>query len=229
MWRFIKKRIIPFLIGICALGAFGIFLARLYTNRYAYAQNDNRLVFDAQNVPTRPVAIVFGAGLRWDGSPTAILRDRIASAAALYKMGKVSKLLMSGDNRTITYNEPESMRQYAVKLGIPKGDIVLDYAGLRTYDTCYRARHIFGIDSATLITQDFHMPRSIYTCNALGIDAVGVPANQQRYRRASLFFWNLREAFATLIALWEVNVQPSTPILGKQEPIFTHHGITERL
>ncbi len=229
MWMFIQKKFVPFLIGICALGAFGILFSRLYTIRYAYAKGDGQLIYDALNVPIRPVAIVFGAGLRWDGTPTAILRDRIVSAVALYKMGKVSKLLMSGDNRTTSYNEPEAMRQYALELGVPDTDIILDYAGLRTYDTCYRARHIFGIDKATLVTQDFHMPRSLYTCNALGIDAIGVAANNQRYRRSSLVFWDLREAFASLVALWEVNVFPPTPILGRPEPIFTKFDQTETL
>lgn len=229
MLKFIRKKVIPFLIGICALGALSIIISRIYTICTLYEKNGRPLIYTAQEVPSRPVAIVFGAGLRWDGSPTAILRDRVASAAALYKMGKVSKLLMSGDNRAAAYNEPESMRQYALKLGIPEQDIVLDYAGLRTYDTCYRARHIFGIEEATLVTQDFHMPRSIYTCKAIGIDAVGVPASHQRYRRSSLFFWNVREAFATLVALWEVNVFPPTPILGKPEPIFTQHDKMETL
>jgi len=112
-----------------------------------------------ESVPADRVAIVFGAGLQRDGTPSAVLRDRVATAASLYFEGKVQKLLMSGDNRFLDYNEPGSMKAYAISLGVPGEDIVLDYAGRRTYDTCYRAREIFGLDEAILVTQTYHLPR----------------------------------------------------------------------
>ena len=92
--------------------------------------------------------------------------------------GKVEKLLLSGDNRTLDYNEPGAMRAYAISLGVPAEDIVLDYAGRRTYDTCFRAKAIFGVDQVLLVTQMFHLPRALYTCRALGIEAEGIPADQ---------------------------------------------------
>ena len=101
------------------------------------------------------------------------------TAAQLYFSGKVEKLLMSGDNRFVDYNEPEAMRQYARSLGVPEEAIVLDYAGRRTYDTCYRARDIFGVQSAILVTQNFHLPRALFTCNALGIRATGVESGSR--------------------------------------------------
>ena len=168
----------------------------------------------------RGVAVVFGAGLWRDGSPTPVLRDRVATAAKLYKSGKVEKLLMSGDNRTIEYNEPGAMRAYAKQLGIPDEAIVLDYAGRRTYDTCYRARDIFDVKEAILVTQGFHLPRALYICRALGVPAVGVPADQREYRRRSMNFWKARELVATLVAFWEVNVSHPVPVLGSPEPIY---------
>lgn len=177
-------------------------------------------MYSAHNVPPAPVAIVFGAGLWRDGTPTPVLRDRIATAAELYLTGKVQKILMSGDNSRIDYNEPAAMRQYAISLGVPEGAIELDYAGRRTYDTCYRARAIFGVQEAVLITQRFHLPRALYTCNALGIRAVGVASDRQVYRRSSLLIWNLRELPATLTALLQVHLTHPVPILGKPEPIF---------
>lgn len=176
--------------------------------------------FTASDIPTKPVAIVFGAGLWRDGSPTPVLRDRVATAARLYQEGKIEKLLMSGDNSDIYYNEPEAMRQFAVGLGVPDEAIVLDYAGRRTYDTCYRARHIFSIKEAILVTQAFHLPRAIYTCNLLGVPAVGIPADQRQYRRRSLMFWNMRELPATMVALWEIHYSKPKPFLGESEPIF---------
>ena len=192
-----------------------IALPRLITGWYARAHIQNM-----DKVEAKPVAIVFGAGLWRDGTPTPVLRDRVATAAALYFSGKVEKLLMSGDNSHENYNEPGAMRAYALSLGVPEQAIALDYAGRRTYDTCYRARDIFGIRKAILVTQSFHLPRALYTCNALGISASGVEADRRVYRRGSLVYWNLREVGASLVALWEVHVSKPLPVLGDPEPIF---------
>ncbi len=169
--------------------------------------------------PSR-VAIVFGAGLWRDGSPTPVLRDRVATAADLYFQGKAQKLLFSGDNRFVNYNEPGAMKHYALSLGVPEEAIVLDYAGRRTYDTCYRAKAIFGIRQAILVTQRFHLPRAIYTCRALGIDAVGVPADRRRYPTGPYLYWNLREILASARALLDLHLIHPQPVLGRYEPIF---------
>ena len=190
-------------------------IPRLITAVYAWQR-----VISVENAPNRRIAIVFGAGLMRDGSPTAVLRDRVVTATRLYFDGKVEKLLMSGDNSEIFYNEPGAMKDYAISLGVPEEDIVLDYAGRRTYDTCYRARDIFGVREAILVTQGFHLPRALYTCNKLGVSAVGVPADLQRYLRRARLFWGLRELPATVRAVWEVHVSRPQPILGNPEPIF---------
>ena len=134
-------------------------------------------IYPASQAPARRVAIVFGAGLQWDGTPSPVLRDRITTASDLYFNGKVEKILMSGDNRFVDYNEPGAMLNYALDLGVPREDIVLDFAGRRTYDTCYRARAIFGVTDAVLVTQAFHLPRAVFTCNSLG------PPGRRRDRR----------------------------------------------
>jgi SanA protein len=188
---------------------------RVLTLRYAWPR-----LSSVETVAIDRVAIVFGAGLRRDGTPSPVLRDRVATAARLYFAGKVEKLLMSGDNRFLDYNEPGAMEGYALDLGVPQEDIVLDYAGRRTYDTCYRARDIFGLDSAILVTQSFHLPRALYVCNQLGLPAVGVPADQREYRESSILYWNLRETVATLVALWEVHISRPIPVLGDPELIF---------
>jgi SanA protein len=176
----------------------------------------NPRVFTPANAPKRRVAIVFGAGLRRDGTPTPVLEDRVATAADLYFSGKVEKLLMSGDNRFVNYNEPGAMLDFALKLGVPRQDIVLDYAGRRTYDTCYRARTIFGVTDAVLVTQSFHLVRAVFTCNALGLPAEGVIADRRPYIGPA----DLREYPAILVALWDVWVAHPLPVLGTPEPIF---------
>ena len=160
------------------------------------------------------------AEVKRDGTPSAVLRDRIETAVTLYKTGKVEKLLLSGDNRFVEYNEPEAMRQLALKLGVPSEAIVRDYAGRRTYDTCYRAGAIFGVDEAILVTQAFHMPRALYLCNRLGVKSVGVTSDLQRYRRSAVLYWEMRELLATAAALWDIHVAHPIPVLGNQEPIF---------
>ena len=203
------------LILLILAGLFVFILPRLISSLYAWPRT-----YSIAAVPAKRAAIVFGAGIWKDGSPTPVLRDRVATAVELYRQGKVEKLLMSGDNSSIFHNEPEAMRQYALSLGIPDEDIVLDYAGIRTYDTCYRARTIFGLQEAILVTQAFHLPRAVYTCNMLNLPAVGVKADLRQYRQRSLIYWHTREVPATLAALWEVHAAHPTPILGEPEPIF---------
>lgn len=207
--------ILRFLIFLFLLLALVVFGPSLFTAAYSRAR-----LYDTEAVPYHRVAIVFGAGLQRDGTPAAVLRDRVTTASNLYFAGKVEKLLMSGDNRTIYYNEPQAMHDYAVRLGIPSEDIVLDYAGQRTYDTCYRARDIFGVEDAILVTQGFHLPRAVYTCNTLGIEADGVPADRRSYSRGPYFYWNIRELLATINAVWELHYARPLPILGRFEPIF---------
>lgn len=207
LWRTVK------VLGL--VGLIGVFLPRVITTLYSM----NKL-YQKENAPDERVAIVFGAGLRQDGTPTPILRDRVETAADLFFNGKVEKLLMSGDNRFVNYNEPESMRQYALSLGVPYEAIVLDYAGRRTYDTCYRAKAIFGVKSALLVTQKFHLPRALFLCNALGVRAAGVEAKNRQYWGMSLFIWNFRELLATISAFMDVYINNPIPVLGNPEPIF---------
>ncbi len=174
--------------------------------------------------PEGKTAVVFGAGLYRDGSPSAVLRDRVQTAVELYKAGKVKKLLMSGDNSTIHYNEPGAMQKYAMQLGVPEEDIVLDYAGRRTYDTCYRALTIFGVKEALLVTQDYHLPRALYICDTIGLKTLGVSADRRNYRLGSYIYWRLREIPATFTAFIDLYIRKPEPILGDPEPIYPPDG-----
>ncbi|MCL6511651.1 MAG: YdcF family protein [Anaerolineae bacterium] len=175
-----------------------------------------RIYTDPTDVSPRKAAIVFGAGVR-NGQPSAVLYDRVAAAVALYEAGAVDKLLMSGDNRFANYNEPAVMRQTALRLGVPDADIVLDFAGRSTYETCYRARDIFGVRDVVLVTQRYHLDRAIFTCNALGLDAIGYPADRRGYRNMTWF--QIRELGATLNAFLQLFVTHPQPVLGEPLPI----------
>ncbi len=179
----------------------------------------SRIYGDMSAVPPAPVALVLGAGLWADGSPTPALYDRVATAVDLYKAGKVSKLLMSGDNRFVWYNEPEAMRRLAVQLGVPDHDIVLDYAGRRTYDSCYRARKIFGVRQVIVVTQRYHLDRAVYLCHALKIQATGMVADRRTYTPPYYQWWWLRETPALVNAWLDVHLLHPLPVLGEKVPL----------
>lgn len=164
--------------------------------------------------PTRPVAIVFGAA-------SVVLTDRVATGVELYRAGKVHKLLLTGDNSRDGYNEPEAMRQQALAMGVPTQDIVCDYAGFRTYDSLYRARDIFGVRSAILVTQGYHLHRALFLGRKMGLDIVGVDAAKRAY--GGQLGFGLREIAATEVAWVQATVtHPRPKYLGKPEPLFVH-------
>jgi SanA protein len=126
---------------------------------------------------------------------------------------------VSGDNRFEDYDEPGRMMEYAISRGVPAEDIQPDYAGRRTYDTCYRAKAIFQLDSALLVTQDFHLPRALFTCRNLGVEAVGVSADLRNYHPLSIRWSNSREFLATIVALFDIIRRQPAAVLGDPIPL----------
>lgn len=175
-------------------------------------------IYDLESAPPRSVAIVFGAGYWPGGRLSDILADRVETAVDLYHAGKATKLLMTGDNRTVDYNEPGRMLEHAVALGVPRDDIVLDYAGRRTYDSCYRAKHIFMVDDAILVTQAYHLDRALFTADSLGLDVIGVAADRRDYTLVQAYWW--RDVLATAKAWWDVRIARPLPVMGGPLPIF---------
>ena len=163
-----------------------------------------------------PVAIVLGAAVYPSGEPSPWLRYRLDTAARLYHSGRVEALLVSGDNGRENYNEPVAMRNYLVSAGIPAEAIALDYAGFDTYDTCVRARRIFGIERALLVTQDFHEPRAVAICRSVGLDVDGVGDSRARSDRIGWTVSWTRERAAAIKAVVDV-VSRRDPTLGRQE------------
>jgi len=199
------------LVGLCVTL---LLVVHNYSGRLIYEYDD------MNSIPSKSVAIVFGASVNSNSRlPSYILRDRIVTAVDLYNNGKVSKIIMSGDNRVAHYNEPIVMQRYAELLSVPKDDIVLDFAGRRTYDTCYRAKEIFQVNDVILVTQRYHLYRALYTCNALGLKSIGVSASRQVYENQ--LHYDLREIPATFLAMWQVHISHPKPILGMKENVFT--------
>jgi SanA protein len=209
------------IIALLLAGTLGL-VAVLGLRAYSAAQADGR-IYTLDAAPERPVAIIFGAEVYTSGRLSAMLTDRVKVGAELYKAGKVKALLLTGDNHIETYNEPEAMRRYAVSLGVPDDALVLDYAGFRTYDSCYRARDIFAVKQAILVTQRFHLDRALLTCNQLGVDAVGVAADFVRptgYSQVSMFQSQVRELPATAFAVFDLLRGARPTYLGDPLPIL---------
>jgi vancomycin permeability regulator SanA len=166
-------------------------------------------------VPSTPVALVLGAQVYPSGTPSPFLAGRLDLAKRLYDAGLVEVVLVSGDNMAREYNEPDAMRGYLLDAGVPADKVVADYAGFDTYDSCSRARRIFGVDRLTVVTQGYHLPRAVATCRALGLDVVGVGDESVRGSRA----WQLgsfRDQVACVKTVLDL-VARRDPVLGDRE------------
>lgn len=207
---------LKFLLRAALLGLLALCVYTLWTLSSRYRDsffNPDSL----HKVPERQVALVFGAGYWADGILSDVLRDRMDAAIELYTTGKVQILLLSGDNRVETYNEPAKMQEYALLHGVDEADIVLDFAGRRTYDTCYRARDIFGLQELILVTQRYHAARALETCRVLGLDARVYLADRMPYIHIR-WYW-AREVLALWKTWWDLFIQHPLPVLGEPQPI----------
>lgn len=187
---------------------------------WMHATADGRLRTTA-DVPAQDVAVVFGAGL-WKGRPTPYLAHRLDTAAELYRTGKVKVVLVTGDNSRTAYDEPDAMRTYLTGHGVPDTRIVSDYAGFDTWDSCVRAKKIFGVDRAVLVTQDFHIRRAVALCTAAGVDSYGVKVVEPH--DATFYYGGSRELFAAGKAALDAALRPDPHFLGDREK-----GVTEAL
>jgi vancomycin permeability regulator SanA len=204
------------LLVLCALGGYLLVLPF----GWMYAGTARQRV-SAATVPPSAVGIVFGAGAP-QGHPSPMLAGRLALGARLYRAGKVQVLLVTGDNSRAHYNEPLVMRDYLVGVGVPRDKIVLDYAGFDTWDSCVRAKKIFGVDRAILITQRFHLPRALTLCRSAGIHAWGVGDDSRPYAPTATAVSYLRELPAGVKAAVDLALRPGPRFLGPREPGIQH-------
>ncbi|GLU47700.1 membrane protein [Nocardiopsis ansamitocini] len=175
--------------------------------------------FAAGQTPHRPVALVLGAGVRPDGSPTRLLERRLDLAAQLYHQARVEAVLVSGDNSRETYNETDAMAAYLVGAGVPEEKIAGDYAGFSTWESCVRAREVFGVEAVTVVTQSFHLPRAVALCKRAGLDAIGVgDPGQGTDRVTATIYGHFREVPAAFKAVADALLRPDPTFLGPYEP-----------
>ncbi|MFE9993761.1 SanA/YdcF family protein [Streptomyces avermitilis] len=168
-----------------------------------------------EDAPRTEVAVVFGAGL-WAGEPSPYLAHRLDAAAKLYRAGRIEVVLVTGDNSREDYDEPDAMRTYLTRHGVPDGRIVSDYAGFDTWDSCVRAKKIFGVNHAVLISQGFHIRRAVALCQAAGVDSYGIGVDAKH--DATWYYGGTREIFAAGKAALDAVFKPDPRFLGPKEP-----------
>lgn len=156
-----------------------------------------------------PVAIILGASVIGEDTPSDALRDRLLVGLELYRRGTVEKLLVTGDDGGNRSNEVVVMKNFLLNQGVPEEAILVDPRGYRTYESCKRAISVFHVTRAIVITQRFHLARALYLCNQLGVESVGVTADLQLYRRI-VFFW-VRDLTASAKAWWDIHIAPPDP------------------
>ena len=203
-------------------GAFLLALVMAGSNAYILLSAEGESTDRVADVPRAQVAIVPGALVKPDGEMSAMLADRVSQASALWHAGKVEKILVSGDHHSWAYDEPGTMRKALVADGVPARDVFEDHAGFDTWATMVRARAIFGVHDAVVVTQGFHMPRALFLAGAAGIDASGLTADLHRWgyqgRKSAA-----REVLSRVKAIADVTL--NTPAMaGPSIPISQSDG-----
>ncbi|MBA4864313.1 YdcF family protein [Streptomyces sp. PSKA54] len=201
-----QRRAVQALILACGLA--------LLPTTWLFVSAEGRLRTTA-DVPRTPVAVVFGAGL-WNGEPSPYLAHRLDAAAELYRAGRIQAVLVTGDNSRVEYDEPDAMRAYLTAHGVPDRRIVSDYAGFDTWDSCVRAKKIFGVDRAVLISQGFHIRRAVALCGAAGVTSYGVGVDDRH--DVTWYYGATRELFAAGKAALDAVFRPDPRFLGPREP-----------
>lgn len=168
--------------------------------------------------------LILGCGVRDDGQPCMLLRDRLDRGIELYKSGAASKIIMSGDHGRKAYDEVNTMKRYAMERGVPPEDIFMDHAGFSTYESMYRARDIFEVKSLIIVTQEYHLSRALYDAQALGLDAKGVKAKEVRY--SGQIARDARELLARTKDYIYAALQPEPTYLGETIPITGDGNLT---
>lgn len=188
------------------------------------AKGEKRIVIKDTLPKKVDAIIVLGAGVREDGTPSDILTDRLSTSLDILNMGVEGKLLLSGDHGREGYNEVGTMKDYILKNSdIKEKDIFLDHAGFSTYDSIYRAKDIFKVESALIVTNEYHLPRALYLAEKLGIDAYGYTSDKREYYYMDAY--KKRERIAQLKDFLFVNVfKPEPKFLGESIPVNTSDG-----
>ncbi|MBQ8830328.1 MAG: YdcF family protein [Oscillospiraceae bacterium] len=213
-----KAKLIWRIVAILfCLGCF--LLALVFALNTRIVQKTDSMISDAANAGSGyDCILILGAGVRDDGTPSLMLRDRLEMGIELYKAGASEKIIVSGDHGTEGYDEVNVMKNYLIDAGIPSEDIFMDHAGFSTYESVYRARDIFCVQSMVIVTQEYHLYRALYIAADFELDAVGVPAADIRYYGQT--YRDAREILARAKDWVYTVTRPKPTYLGEQIPVW---------
>lgn len=215
----IKKIAKKFIRIMLILGILAI-IAVFFINMYVTGTAEKRMYSKESVLPRNAdCIIVLGAGLKPDGTPNHMLRDRLDLAINLYEAGICKKLLLTGDHGTNGYDEVNAMKDYVLARGVKKENVYLDHAGFSTYDSMYRAKEVFCVEKAIVVTQKYHLYRAVYIGNGLGIDIYGM--NSDPYIYAGQTARNIREYLARVKDVFSVAFKVKPEYLGEKIDINT--------
>jgi len=198
------------ILSLALIFASGIFGANFWVGRVSAG----KIFREVDAIDGRNIVLILGSGIGKNGELSDILRDRLDSTMELFANGKVSRIIVSGDNSHENYNETNAMRDYFLEQNFLPRVIFTDYAGFDTFDSVVRAREIFGAEKLVIATQEFHLPRAIFLAEKLGIDAIGFSANLREYRDETRM--NLREILANVKAAGNILFDSEPHFLGKK-------------
>lgn len=173
-------------------------------NYYVLSFSNDHYYYNIDWLDEKFIWLVFWASVIWNKTPSEILKDRLKVAQKAYEEWKIKKIIVSGDNSTITYNEPQVMKNYLISIWVKADDIYMDHAWFDTYSSLYRARDIFWAEELILFTQDFHLKRAMYLANRLWLQAYWIETNLQKYYREN--YYDFREFFARIKAFLNVDI-----------------------
>lgn len=215
----LKKLVLMVLAGSCLL-----LILLLSISGYVKASVAERILSPEQGLEYRADCIlVLGAGVR-RGRPSPMLEDRLRQGIALYEGGSSDRLLMSGDHGQKDYDEVNAMKAYAIERGVASRDVFMDHAGFSTYESMYRARDIFRANKVLIVTQRYHLYRSLYIAKALGLEAYGVASDPRPYQGQA--YREVREVLARVKDFFTVIFQPLPTYLGEPIPLSGHGDLT---
>ena len=201
------------LVSIVIIGTISVLIINCHIKSYS----DEYVKFTVNKVPHSYTALVLGAKVYKSGRLSAVLFDRVTTAIKLYREKKVQKFLLSGDHGTKSYDEVNTMRKYLLENGIPGDDIFMDHAGFNTYSSMVRAKKVFRADDVIVVTQEFHIHRSLYIARKVGLNAYGMVADRRLYKYR--YSYTVRESLARVKAFFDVVLNRSPKYLGKVIPI----------
>jgi len=186
-----------------------------------------KYILDVGDVPNADAVLILGAYVFPDGTASSMLQDRLLQGYEIYNKGKVPKILVSGDHGRKEYDEVNAMKNFLKDKGVPGSDVFMDHAGFSTYESVYRARHIFKVEKVIIVTQEYHLKRAVFIAREMGMEAFGIASDKHNYGQAMIYYRFREIAARNKDFIWAKILKPKPKFLGDAIPVFGDGGATD--